>query len=173
MNDINIRNGWQAGIVIIVLGSIMHAIDPRFFLNWYGFVGYIVFLFFMVRSAVQVRKSDGGVLPFSSAFVAAFIPMTIGVFFSSVFSYALHNWINPDLIILIKEIAIESTTMAMEKMSEMFDMDMDIDKVLTEMENVDYSFGVGKMVLSWLLTSIMGCVPALIIAAITKRGEDY
>ena len=72
---------------------------------------------------------------------------------------------------MIKEIAIESTTMVMEKMSEMFDMD--IDKVLAEMEKVDYSFGVGKMFLSWLLTSIIGCVPALIIAAFTKRGEYY
>ena len=55
---------------------------PYIFLNWYGFVGHIVFLFFMVRSAVQVRKSDGGVLSFSSAFIAAFITMTIGVLFS-------------------------------------------------------------------------------------------
>ena len=91
--------------------------------------------------------------------------------FSSLFTYAIHNWINPDLIILIKEIAIESTTMVMEKMSEMFDMD--IDKVLAELEKVDYSLGVGKMFLSWLLMSIIGCVPALIIAAFTKKGEYY
>ena len=91
--------------------------------------------------------------------------------FSSLFTYAIHNWINPDLIILIKEIAIESTTMVMKKMSEMFDMD--IDKVLAKMKKVDYSFGVVKMFLSWVLTSIIGCVPALIIAAITMRGEYY
>ena len=91
--------------------------------------------------------------------------------FSSLFTYAIHNWINPDLIILIKEIAIESTTMVMEKMSEMFDME--IDKVLAKLEKVDYSLGVGKMFLSWLLMSIIGCVPALIIAAFTKKGEYY
>jgi hypothetical protein len=90
--------------------------------------------------------------------------------FSSLFTYAIHNWINPDLIILIKEIAIEST-MVMKKMSKMFDMD--IDKVLAKMKKVDYSFGVVKMFLSWVLTSIIGCVPALIIAAITMRGEYY
>ena len=56
-------------------------------------------------------------------------------------------------------------------MSEMFDMD--IDKVLAELEKVDYSLGVGKMFLSWLLMSIIGCVPALIIAAFTKKGEYY
>ena len=172
MNDISFRNGMLAGIVIILLGSILHAIDPRSFLNIYGFVGYAVFLFFMVRSVLQVRKNEGGVLSFGSAFVAAFIPMTIGVFMSSVFTYAMHNWINPDLIILTKEIAIESTTMAMEKMSELFDMDVDIDEVLKELEKVDYSFGLGSLVLSWITTTIMGCVPALIIAAFTKRGEE-
>tara|TARA_B110000459_G_C16568203_1_gene475011 strand:- start:143 stop:661 length:519 start_codon:yes stop_codon:yes gene_type:complete len=172
MNDISFRNGMLAGIVIILLGSILHAIDPRSFLNIYGFVGYAVFLFFMVRSVLQVRKNEGGILSFGSAFVAAFIPMTIGVFMSSVFTYAMHNWINPDLIILTKEIAIESTTMAMEKMSELFDMDVDIDEVLKELEKVDYSFGLGSLVLSWITTTIMGCVPALIIAAFTKRGEE-
>ncbi|MDA9874047.1 DUF4199 domain-containing protein [Saprospiraceae bacterium] len=172
MNDISFRNGMLAGIVIILLGSILHAIDPRSFLNIYGFVGYAVFLFFMVRSVLQVRKNEGGVLSFGSAFVAAFIPMTIGVFMSSVFTYAMHNWINPDLIILTKEIAIESTTMAMEKMSELFDMDVDIDEVLKELEKVDYSFGLGSLVLSWITTTIIGCVPALIIAAFTKRGEE-
>lgn len=172
MNDISFRNGMLAGIVIILLGCILHAIDPRSFLNIYGFVGYAVFLFFMVRSVLQVRKNEGGVLSFGSAFVAAFIPMTIGVFMSSVFTYAMYNWINPDLIILTKEIAIESTTMAMEKMSELFDMDVDIDEVLKELEKVDYSFGLGSLVLSWITTTIMGCVPALIIAAFTKRGEE-
>ena len=172
MNDISFRNGMLAGIVIILLGSILHAIDPRSFLNIYGFVGYAVFLFFMVRSVLQVRKNEGGILSFGSAFVAAFIPMTIGVFMSSVFTYAMHNWINPDLIILTKEIAIESTTMAMEKMSELFDMDVDIDEVLKELEKVDYSFGLGSLVLSWITTTIIGCVPALIIAAFTKRGEE-
>ena len=92
--------------------------------------------------------------------------------FSSLFTYAIHNWINPDLIILTKEIAIESTTMAMEKMSELFDMDVDIDEVLKELEKVDYSFGLGSLVLSWITTTIIGCVPALIIAAFTKRGEE-
>jgi hypothetical protein len=29
------------------------------------------------------------------------------------------------------------------------------------------------LVLSWITTSIMGCLPALIIAVFFKRGEDY
>ena len=60
--------------------------------------------------------------------------------------------------------------MVMKKMSKMFDMD--IDKVLAKMKKVDYSFGLGSLVLSWITTTIMGCVPALIIAAFTKRGEE-
>ena len=171
MNNISIRNGLFSGLVIVVLGSIMHAISPRFFLNFYGLFGYVVFIFFMIRSVLQVRKSDGGVLSFASAFIAAFIPMTIGVLFSSMFTYVVHNWINPDIIILIKEIAIDSATMVMEKMSEMFDADIDLDEAISEMEKVDYSFGFGSLLLAWITTTIMGCVPALVIAAITKRGE--
>lgn len=171
MNDIRIKNGLYAGAVIVLLGSIMHANDPRFFLNMSGFVGYLVFLFFMVRSAVQVRDSEGGVLPFASAFIAAFIPMTIGVFFSSFFNYAIHNWINPDIVIMIKEVAIESATYTLDKISEMFDMNMDRDKVLNLLEEEDYSLNLGKTILAWLLTTMMGCIPALIIAAFTKRGE--
>lgn len=74
MNAISIRNGLHSGILIMVLGSILHAISSRYFLNWYGFVGYVVFLIFMVRSVLQVRENEGGILSFGPAFVAAFIP---------------------------------------------------------------------------------------------------
>jgi hypothetical protein len=173
MNNISIRNGLHSGIVIMVLGSLLHAISPRYFLNWYGFVGYVVFLIFMVRSVLQVRENEGGILSFGPAFVAAFIPMTIGVYISSIFTYALHNWINSDLIFLMKEIVIETTTVTMEKMSEMFDIEMDEDEVLKKLEKVNYGFSFGSLVLSWITTSIMGCLPALIIAVFFKRGEDY
>jgi hypothetical protein len=99
--------------------------------------------------------------------------MTIGVYISSIFTYALHNWINPDLIFLMKEIVIETTIVTMEKMSEMFDIDMDEDEVLKELKKVNYGFSFGSLVLSWITTSITGCLPALIIAAFFKRGEDY
>lgn len=173
MNNIPLRNGIQSGIAIVIIGTVLHAIDAKLFLNSYGLIGYVVFLFFMVRSALQVRKYEGGVLPFSSAFVSAFIPMTIGVLFSSLFMYAVHNWINPDITLWVKEAAIETATFAMEKASSMFDMDVDQEEVIELLEKEDYSLNLGKTFLSWILTTLMGCIPALIIAAITKRGEEY
>jgi len=172
MNDIAKKNGLHAGIAIVILGSILHAIDPRVFINWYGFVGYMVFLFFMIRSVRQVKRSEGGILPFGSAFVSAFVTMTIGVFFSSFFNYAIHNWINPDIVILLKEIAIESSEMVMEKMSTMFDMDVDMDEITAALEEQDYSLNMGSTILTWFMTTAMGCVPSLIIAAFMKKSED-
>lgn len=171
MNKISVRNGLHAGITVVVIGSILHAIDPRSFLNSYGLISYAVFLFFMIRSAVQVREFDEGVLPFSSAFIASFIPMTIGVLFYSFFTYAIHNWINPDLMIIVKEIAIEMATYTYQIMSDKFDIDVDEDQFLKEVEKVDYSFNFGKMFFLWLFTTLMGSIPALIVALVTKRGE--
>ncbi len=170
MNNLYVKNGVALGVVLVIMSSILHAIDPRFFLNWSSWIGYLFMIIFMYKTAISVRKEEG-VLSFGDAFIAALIPMTIGVLILSVYTYALNNWINPDLNLIVKEIAIESTTMVMEKMSEMFDMDVNIDQSLKELENVDYGFGLGKMILSWVLTSIMGCIPALIIAAIAKKGE--
>jgi len=122
MEDIKLRNGLHAGITIVIICSILHAIDPRMFLNYSGFAGYMVFLFFMTRSVRQTREEEGGTLPFGSAFVAALVPMTIGVFFSSFFNYAIHNWINPGIVDMIKEVAIESAMIAADKMSSLFDL---------------------------------------------------
>ncbi len=171
MENIHLKNGLILGAVLVVVGTILHAIDPRVFLNWSSWVGYVLMIYFMYKTAVEVRNREGGVLPFGDAFIAALIPMVIGAFFISAYTYALHNWINPELTEVVKEIAMESTAMVMEKMSEMFDMDMDEVDIQKELEKVDYGFGFGKMILSWVLTSLMGCVPALIVAAITKRGE--
>jgi len=85
MNNISVKNGVHAGISIVIIGSILHAIDQRLFLNSFGFAGYAVFLFFMIKSVRQTRMAEDGILPFGPAFVAALIPMTIGVFFSSAF----------------------------------------------------------------------------------------
>jgi len=40
------------------------------------------------------------------------------------------------------------------------------------LEEQDYRLSFGATFLSWFLTTIMGCVPALIIAAFMKRGEE-
>jgi len=48
----------------------------------------------------------------------------------------------------MKEIVIETTIVTMEKMSEMFDIDMDEDEVLKELEKVNYGFSFGSLVLS-------------------------
>lgn len=169
--DIKLKNGLHAGIVIIVVGTIMHAMDPRTFLNSYGIIGYLVFLFYMVRTVKLTRKENGGYISFGNAFVAAFIPMTIGVFFYSFFNYAIHNWINPDIVIMIKEIALESAEYGREIMSEYFDLDMKKEEMRSLVEQQDFKLNFGTTFFSWLLTTIMGCVPALIIAAFMRRGE--
>lgn len=171
IEDLKIRNGLHAGIVIIIVGTLMHAMDPRTFLNSYGFLGYVVFLFYMVRSVRQIRKEEGGYITFASAFIAAFVPMTIGVFFYSLFNYAIHNWINPDIIIMIKEVALESAEFAREKISDFFDVEMTEEEMRSIVEQQDFRLNVGTTLLSWLLTTIMGSIPALIIAAFMRRGE--
>ena len=172
MKNIYTKNGILLGVVLILNASVLHAIDPRVFLNWSPWIGYIAMIYFMYRSAVETRASESGILPFGNAFIAALLPLVIGFYIYSLFTYALYNWINPGLVEIVKETAIESATYAIEKMSSMFDMDMDQDKVIEALEKEDYSFNLGKVFLSWLLTSLMGCIPALVIAAFTKRGED-
>lgn len=170
--DIKLRNGLHAGIVIVIVGTFMHAIDPRIFLNSYGLIAYIVFLFYMIRSVRQIRKKEGGYITFASAFVAAFIPMTIGVFFYSLFNYAIHNWINPDIVLMIKEIALESAEFARETMSDYFNVEMEEEEMKSIVENLDVRLNLGTTFLSWLLTTLMGSVPALIIAAFMRRAEN-
>lgn len=172
MTDIKVKNGLHAGIVIVIIGTILHAMNPRTFLNSYGFVGYMVFLFYMIRSVAQSRKSNEGIISFGEAFGAAFVTMTVGVFFSSTFMYAVHNWINPDLALMVKEVALESAEFVSEKASTYFDMDLDAEEVKAVLEQQDFRLNIGTTFASWFMTSVMGSIPALIMAAFMKRGED-
>lgn len=171
MDDIKLKNGLHAGIVIVIIGTLLHAFDPKTFLNTYGIIGYFVFLFFMIRSVSQIRKIDGGYISFGLAFVSAFVPMTIGVFFYSLFNYAIHNWVNPDIVLMIKEVALQSAEVAREMMSDYFDVEMKEEEMRSIVEQQDYRLNVGTTFLSWFLTTTMGIIPALIIAAFMKRSE--
>lgn len=168
MENIKIKNGLILGGVLVALTLILYLIDPRFYLTWGSWIGYVVIIYFMYKTAVAVRESEGGVLSFGSAFVASLVPMVIGLLISYIFAYILQNFIAPELTDLTKEIAIE----AIEKVAEMFGGDMG-DEMMEQIENEDYSLTMGKTLMGWIFSSLIGCIPALIVAAITKRSGEF
>jgi len=71
---------------------------------------------------------------------------------------------------MIKEVAIESAMIAADKMSSLFDIEVDEDQLIAALEEEGFKLNFGKTFLSWFLTTAMGCIPALIIAAFMKRN---
>lgn len=168
MENIKIKNGLILGGVLIALTLILYLIDPRMYLTWGSWIGYIVVIYFMYRTAVAVRSAEGGVLSFGGAFVASLVPMAIGLLISSLFAYVLQNFIAPELTELTKEIAIE----AVEKVAEMFGGEMG-DEMMEQIENEDYNLTMGKTLMGWVISCLIGCIPALIVGAVTKRSGEF
>lgn len=168
MENVKIKNGVILGVVLIVISLVLYLVSPRVYLTWGQWIGYIAVIYFMYKTAVTVREEEGGVLPFGAAFVASFVPMAIGLLTSSLFAYLLQNFIAPELGDLTKEMAIET----IEKVSAMFGEGMS-DDMIEEIEKQDYNLTIGKSMLGWLFAMVFGCVPALIIAAITKKSGDF
>lgn len=168
MGNVKIKNGLILGGVLIVLSLVLYLVNPRVYLTWASWIGYAVVIYFMYKTAVAVKAEEGGTLSFGGAFVASFVPMAIGLLISSLFSYLLQNFIAPELGDLTKEMAIET----IEKMSSMFGGEMG-DEMMEQIENEDYSLTVGKTMLGWVFSLLIGCIPAVVVAAITKKSGEF
>ncbi|MEJ6613139.1 MAG: DUF4199 domain-containing protein [Saprospiraceae bacterium] len=168
MENVKIKNGLILGVALVIISLVLYLIDPRVYLTWETWIGFAAVIYIMYKTAVAVREQKDGVLSFGSAFVAVFVPMAIGLLISSLFSYVLQNYLAPELGDITKEMAIET----IEKISGMFGGDVG-DEMMEEIENQDYSLTMGKVFLGWMFSVVIGCVPALIVAALTKKSGDF
>jgi len=85
------------------------------FLTFRTGVLFPIFLLILVKSGLDARKANDGVIAFGEAFKNMFVTGAIGVLLCTLFEYLHFNFISPELIEMQRELAIE----AAEKVSEL------------------------------------------------------
>lgn len=169
MDNPAIKNGLFLGFGIILLYLVLYFISPDALINFSSWAAFILYIYFMYRSAVEERALNGNVLSFGDALKASFLTYVIGALIAVLFSYVLYNFIDPGLV----DIAQEKVAEAMEKMSGLLgeEAQEEMEAALEEsMDKMNYS--LPTLLQGYVFSLIFGFIIALIIAAITKRNDN-
>lgn len=164
-----IKFGLFYGLVSVILSLVLYLIDKELMTGSIPttIAAFVIATVFMVLAAKATKADNGGILPYGEAVITTFLVLSIGFFISGLFIYVMFNFIDPSLVDLTRERAIEMT----EKLIAMMGQDNEdaIDKMREALEEQDFSMGLGQVLMSWLGNSVVGLIYALIISAFVKK----
>ena len=158
-----IKNGVIAGIGAAAISLFLYIISARMIFSFASLLTTALFIVMMVRS-VREHRSSVDFLSFSEALKPAFVTYVCGNLLYTIFYFVLLNYIDPGLLEMQKEIAMESIERFSGVMGE-----ENFEIALEELENRDWGFGLGTAVWSFAWGLIFpGFLICLVIAAIMK-----
>lgn len=167
IRKIAVNYGIVLGILLILAGAIVYAVDLNLFTNFmYGIFIFLLVAAFGVIAAVKAKTAIGGFMTFKQAFTAFFITILIGLVFNTVFSIVLFNFVDPEAKEIITENIIKSTVEMMEKFGA---GSADINKTVDEMQKKD-SFGFAGQLQGFVTSLIFYCIVGLIAALVIRRN---
>jgi len=164
-----VKNGILLGAASIIFSLVCYIINPKWMLNGVAFLGFIIIIYFMYRSAAEERKSNEGYLSFGEALKVTFLTYIIGNLLISIFTYLMFNLIDPSLNDVMREVSIESAEFFMSLVGG----EDQVDQVYDQMESQNVQMTFSMVFLNYLVSLIFpGFVFALIISAIMKKTNS-
>lgn len=172
MENPGIKWGIYLGIASIAISLIFYIINPVMmyqFLPGAGTVGLIVSIVLMVLAGKEKRESLGGFASFGQIFPTPFIASVIGSVISLVFGYILVNFVDPGLIDVQKEAAMETSVWMMELMGVSGEaMDEAIAQTEAALEDQDIG-GIGQTIKGLIGAVIGGAIFSAIVSLFVKK----
>jgi uncharacterized membrane protein len=167
MQSVVFSKGGMLGLVSILVSLIMYIIAPDMMTQWYvSLISLIIYIYFMTTAATSFKNQNEGHVTFGQGLITAWVTSIIGGFISMVFGYILYNFIDPSLIDKANEAAIEMIEKFAGSMPE-----EEYEKAIEKIENSN-NFGLGAMATNFIFMTIIGLIPSLIIAALTRTKEN-
>ncbi|WBL27152.1 DUF4199 domain-containing protein [Zunongwangia sp. HGR-M22] len=128
--------GIYLGILLSLITVLAYAFNLELFTSWYlGVFNFIIIIAFLVLSEFKSRKAVADpAFSFKDAFIAAFIPIAIGLLISTIVSIIIFNFVDPEAAQTVVELTAEMT----RKMMEGFGLpEAEVDKVVAEVMNTN------------------------------------
>ena len=166
MKNIAIKYGVIGGITGIILMLILWFVNAKFFLSYHYYLGAVVIIYFMYKSAAEVKKANGGYITFGEVFKPLFITFVFGTLIFALFQFLMFNFIDTGLIDLQKEMAQE----AIEKLSQYLDNEEFTEKMQEAIDEQNFDMSFFKVMSSWVFSLIWGAVISLIMSAVMKKN---
>lgn len=136
MQKSSINNGLFLGIAMIISTYALYLANPKMFLSARSIILFMIFIIILVKAGLDARKAMGGYISFGKAFQNMFVTGAIATALCTMFEYVLMNHIDPTLIDMQKEIAMEAAESVKGLLSGMGDeyeeaFDAEMEKIET------------------------------------------
>jgi hypothetical protein len=170
--NFSVKNGLLIGLIVVVLNIVFYFIDPLFsFTNtWVGIFSFVLLITLLVVLGLDVRKKNGGFWSYGQALTSLIIMSVIVVLLSTIYSFILFKFIDPQLPAKATAALLEKTTAMLEKLG----LDQSkIDESTQSFRNGEMEAKLQPTLKNEFITFITGVavygVISLIIAAIIKK----
>ena len=169
MKNQGVINGLLLGLCSVLASLLLYLVSMDLYLNWWVqlVLSLGLTIFFMSRAGVMSRREGNGFISFKDTLKPTFLTYAIGALIGTIFIYVMYHYVDPGLVDLTKEKALEQT----EKMMSTFGAPQDdIDEAIEKMEQQSFESGIGKTLLQYCFQLIFGFILALIISAFIKKN---
>lgn len=164
--NIGVKYGIILGIVSIVYSHISYMINPKWLITGPAYFGFLLYIYFMYKSAVEERANNEGLLSFGEGLKTTFLTYVIGSLLGSIYVYLMFNFIDTSLDGVMREVQMDQGEFFANLLGAE-DQIEDISEVL-EQQNIKMNFYTVFM--QYLVGLIFpGFVIALVVSASTKK----
>jgi len=165
-----INYGLYLGIGLALITVLCYAIKIELLVNFW-LIFLILPILMIVVGIISTAKSkniQNGFITFKEAFSSYFITVAIGTIISTLVSYIIFNFVDPESAIYLKQLAIEKTQNMMEGFNAPVE---EIAKQVEAIENQDTT-SIGAQLKQLAQSLIFFAVIGLIVALIMKRKPE-
>jgi amino acid transporter len=168
-----VKEGIKIGIInglfalILMFGSYFMGLDT--FVNVQFFASFIPYMIIvLIIYGLQLRKKNGGYLPFRDALKFTFLSYVIASLLIAIGTYILFNLVDKDLTQKVFDLTIEKTRGIMSNMGV---SEAEIDTQLSKLEAEKKETGLKNIFLGYGLDLIWNFVKSLLITLVIRREK--
>ncbi|MBK9255478.1 MAG: DUF4199 domain-containing protein [Saprospiraceae bacterium] len=171
----DLQNNWlKYGIIYAAISILISLIS--FYVYQIGIwtmmlVSFVIMIIIFIAAAKAEKSLNDGILPYGKALKLTFLTGFVGFLIASVFSIILTTLIDPSVVDVIREQALESSRSLMEKLGTPEDV---ISEAMDKAEeDFDNRFTVTGQLLNILTSSIFVLIIAAIVSIFVKKDEQF
>jgi putative flippase GtrA len=160
--------GLYLGIVLSLITIAIYAVNLDLMVNmWLGIGILLVVIVFGIVSTIKAKTVQNGFISFKEALTAYVVATAIGIGISTVVSFIVFNFVDPEAAEYIKEKTIEVTVTMLEGFNTPSDA---IAKAVEDIENQN-QYAPLNLLKSFAFGMVLQIIIGLIVAAVMKKNH--
>lgn len=169
MEKNSVRYGIMAGLGTVIYSLLLYFIDAEMMFGNFAHVSWLIYFFCMWKAASLDKEENGGYSSFRQGFSSAFVVFAIAGLIALIFQYVLFTFIDPTLVDIQTEIAVEQ----FDKVAGWAGLEEGTPEYEEALAGIEESSSptLAQSGLGYIFLLIIGAIPSLIIAAVVKKDK--